>query len=76
MLKVREVVEWGYAQIVSNWTYLDFNKSMKIFEVPVGKYYTIGAFLSNLRNTFYSNQINSYFDCDKLTIDEYLELLD
>ena len=76
MSKVREVVEWGYAQIVSNWTYLDFNKSMKIFEVPVGKYYIIGAFLSNLRNTFYSNQINSYFDCNKLTIDEYLELLD
>ena len=61
----------GCAQIVSNWTYLDFKASMKIFEVPVGKYYVVGAFLSNLRTTFYQNQISDYFDCESLSLDVY-----
>ena len=76
MSKVREVVEWGYNQIVLNWKYQDFKASMKIFEVPVSKYYVIGAFLANLRTTFYDNQINVYFQCDTMKLNEYLSLVD
>ena len=49
---------------------------MKIFEVPVVKYYIVGAFLTNLKTTFYGNQINTYFACETLTLREYLELID
>ena len=70
MSKIRE-----YAQLVSNQTYLDIKASMKIFEVPVGKYYVVGAFLSNSRTTFYQNQISDYFDCETLSLDEYLGIL-
>ena len=76
MSKVREVVEWGYKQIITNWSYLDFKSSMKIFQVPVAKYYIVGAFLTNLKTTFYDNQINTYFACKTLTLKEYLELID
>ena len=62
MSKVREVVEWGFNLIVSNWRYLDFRLTMKIFEVPIAKYYTIGGFLANIRSTFYDNQINQHFE--------------
>ena len=44
MSKVCEVVEWGYKDIVSQWRYLDIWALMKIFEVPVSRYYTIAAF--------------------------------
>ena len=76
MSKVREVVEWGYGEIVKHFKYLDFKCSMKIFEVPVAKYYVIGAFLANLRTTFYNNQINVYFECKTMQLEEYLRLVD
>lgn len=75
MSKVREVVEWGYNQIIMNWKYLDFKQSMKIFEVPVSKYFIVGAFLTNIRTTFYNNQINEYFDCKTMSFHEYLNLV-
>ena len=76
MSKVREVVEWGFNEIVKNWKYLDFKCSMKIFEAPIGKYYIIGDFLSNLRTSFYENQINLYFECQTMDLNDYLSLID
>ena len=76
MSKVREVVEWGFALVVGNWRYLDFRVSMKIFEVPVTKYYTVGAFLTNIRTMYYDSQINNFFECDTMSLIEYLELID
>ena len=75
MSKVHEVVEWGYNQIVLNWKYLDMTSSMKIFEVLVSKYYVIGAFLENIRTTFYDNQINNYFGCETMDLNKYLYLV-
>ncbi len=49
MSKVCEVVEWGFANLISNWAFLDFKASMMIFQSPVAKYYIVAAFLNNLR---------------------------
>ncbi len=49
MSKVREVVEWGFANITTNWSFLDFKAAMMVFKSPVAKYYIIAAFLVNLR---------------------------
>ena len=49
---------------------------MKIFETPVARYYILAAFLSNLRNCIYHNQIAKFFDCRPLNLDEYLALAD
>ena len=57
-----EVVEWGYNQIKLHWKYLDFKYSMKVFEVPVSKYYIVGAFWANVRTTLYDNQIMLIFN--------------
>ena len=76
MSKVREVVEWGFVNLISNWAFLDFKASMMIFQSPVAEYYVVAAFLCNLRTCFYGNQIMDYFDCNVLTIDEYLSLVD
>ena len=48
MSKVHEVVEWGFANILSQWSFLDFRAGMKIFQSPVAKYYIVGAFFVNL----------------------------
>ena len=76
MSKVREVVEWGFKEIRTEWSFLDFRASMKIFEVPVARYYTIGAFLCNLRSLFYDNQTANYFEMDTYDLEHYLSLID
>ena len=76
MSKVCEVVEWGFANILSQWSFLDFRAGMKIFQSPVAKIYIVGAFLVNLQTCFYGNQTMAYFDSETLSLDQYLLLLD
>ena len=47
MSKVREVVEWGFAKILAQWSLLDFRVAMKIFHSPVTKHYFLAALLVN-----------------------------
>ena len=37
MSKVCEVVEWGFTNILTQWSFLDFRAAMKIFQSPVAK---------------------------------------
>ena len=76
MSKVCEVVEWGFANTLSQWSFLDFRAGMKIFQSPVAKYYIVGAFLVNLQTCFYGNQTMDYFDYEALSLHEYLLLID
>jgi hypothetical protein len=75
MSKVREVVEWAFANLIKNWAFLDFRASMMVFKSPVAKYYIIAAFLMNCRSCFYGNQTMQYFDCEPLTLGQYLSLV-
>jgi DDE superfamily endonuclease len=75
MSKVREVVEWAFANLIKNWAFLDFRASMMVFKSPVAKYYMIAAFLMNCRSCFYGNQTMQYFDCEPLTLQQYLSLV-
>ena len=52
MSKVCEVVEWGLANILSQWSFLNFRAGMKIFQIPVAKYNIVGAFLVNVQTYF------------------------
>ena len=75
MSKVREVVEWGFKEIMTQFSFLDFTANMKIFKMPIARYYKIGAFLCNLRSTLYENQTSNYFGMDTLKLEEYLNLI-
>ena len=48
MSKVCEVVEWGSANILAQWSFLDFRVAMKIFQSPVAKYYIVASLLVNI----------------------------
>jgi hypothetical protein len=48
MSKVRECVEWGFRNVITYWSYLDYRRAMLLYKIPVAKYYIVGAFLSNL----------------------------
>ena len=79
MSRVREAVEWLFKEIITHWTFLDFRPSMKIFLSPIGKYYVIGAFLTNLRCCCYGSQTSIYFGTNNsiyhLDMEGYLNLV-
>ena len=75
MSSVHITVEWGFGDIVDKWKFLDFRSAMKICEMPVGKFYTNGAFLSNKCNCLYGNKTQQYFEAIQLTLDEYFDLV-
>ena len=75
MSQVRQVVEWGFKEIIMQWSFLDNRPRMKVVKSPIAKYYVIAAFLTNCRNCFYGGQIASYFDVVPLKIEEYFELV-
>ena len=54
---------------------LGLRSAMKIFEMPVCKFYTNGAFLSNRCNCLYGNKTKQYFRAIQLTVDEYFDLV-
>ena len=76
MSKVCEVVEWGFANILTQSSFLDFRVALKIFQSPVAKYYNLVALLVNIQTCFYGNQTMKYFHCETMSLDEYLSLID
>ena len=75
MSSMRITVEWGFGTIIEQWKFLDFQQSMKIFECPLAQYYIITAFLCNLCNCLVGSKMQSYFNAQQLTINEYLGLV-
>ena len=80
MSSVRECVEWLFKEIISDWSFLDFRASMKIFQFPVAKYYMVAAFLTNLRCCLYGSQTSHYFGFKthsdgRMKLDEYIGLV-
>ena len=75
MSKGCEVVEWGFANILSQWSFLDFRTGMKVLLKPVAKCNIVGAFLLHLQTSFYGNQIMVYFDYEILSLDQCLLLI-
>ena len=55
-----EVIEWGFTNILAQWSYLDFRNAMKIFQSPVAKYYIVPALLVNIQTCVYGNQTMEY----------------
>jgi DDE superfamily endonuclease len=74
MSRVRESVEWGFQKIISLFAFLDFKKNLKLHLQPVGKYYLVGAFLTNCHTCFNSSQVTSYFGMSPVSLHEYLHL--
>lgn len=76
MSRVRQSVEWGFKEIMAIWKFLHFHKAMKIFQSPVAKYFIVAAWLTNLSNCFYGNQIANAFGVKPIAFSEYIALVD
>ena len=76
MSKVRQCVEWGFNEVLKQWKFLNHLPSMKVFELPLGHYYFVGCFLTNLLTCLYGNQTTRHFNTRAPSVEEYLELID
>jgi hypothetical protein len=72
MSRVREAVEWCFKDIIKQWSFLDYKQSMQIFKFPVGEYFVVAAFLTNIRTCIYGNETMHYFKAVTPTVQEYL----
>ena len=79
MSSVRETVEWGFALIVRDWTFVDFRTNNKLHEQPIGKLYFVAAIMANIKTCYMAeahddrgNQIASMFGVEPPTVHEYL----
>ena len=72
MSGVRQCVEWGFKDVITNWAFLDFEKNLKLFLSPVGKLYVVAVLLTNCHTCLYGNQTSDFFGLKPPTLDEYL----
>lgn len=72
MSNVRETVEWGFKDIITQFAFLDFKKNLKLYLQPVGKCYLVGALLTNCQTCVYGNETSIYFDMEPPSLAEYL----
>ena len=71
MSKVRESVEWLFADIINYFKFMDFKKNLKIGLSQVGKMYIVAAILRNALTCLYGNETSQFFDLDPPTLLEY-----
>ena len=76
MSSLRIAVEWGFHNLLAQFTFLDFRRSMQVYKMPVGRYFVVAAFLSNIRVCYYGSQTSEYFGCAPLQLQQYLALVD
>jgi nuclease HARBI1 len=74
MSRVRETVEWGFAKVVANWGFVDFEKQQKILgsACGVGQQYCVASLLTNCHTCLYGSQVSSYFNCSPPALEAYI----
>jgi hypothetical protein len=76
---IRIPVEWSQGNVINLFSFLDFEKNLKINEREIGKYICVGALLTNLHTCLYGSQTSSYFSIEienvfPPTLEEYMEM--
>ena len=72
MSAVRISVEWIFGKIISLFAFLDYKKNNKLYLQPVGKYYLIGALLTNVHTCLYGSETSTFFNIDPPALEDYL----
>lgn len=72
MSSVRVSVEWTFGKIAQLFAFLDFKKNLKLLLQPVGKYYLVGALLTNCHTCLYGSQTSQFFNVAPPNLDVYL----
>lgn len=58
---VRQVVEWDFGRIISDFAFLDFKENQKIMLQAMPRLIRVATLLTNSHACMYGNQVSSYF---------------
>ena len=72
MSSVRVSVEWSFGKLVQYYAYLDLKKNQKILLQPIGKYYLVGAILTNCHTCLYGSVTTTFFGVKPPSLETYL----
>ena len=83
MAKHRVTVEWGYRDIIEQFKFVDYEKSLKLFLQPVACYFKVAALLINCQTVMNNgtgsdsnNRTSAHFNCrPPVDLRRYLEIL-
>lgn len=73
MASCRECVEWGFADIIRLWAYLDYKRGQKLLNAPLGMEYRVAVLLTNIHICLYGSETSHYFKCFPPLLSEYLK---
>ncbi|KEP47275.1 hypothetical protein V565_161870, partial [Rhizoctonia solani 123E] len=71
MSKVRESVEWSFAELGKLFAFLEYRKGLRVLSQPVGVLYLAAVLLCNAHTILHGSQILSYFQCPPPSLGEY-----
>ncbi|KAE8888936.1 hypothetical protein PF003_g26854 [Phytophthora fragariae] len=76
MSSVREVVEWGFGRVKTQWSFLNWDKKLRSRQAAVGKLSLVAVLLTNAHTCMQpaGNQISMYFGLKPPSLDQYLGL--
>lgn len=74
MNALRIVVEWGYKDLKQVFSALDYKRKLKVREWPCGLVYQVAVLLWNVRCCLYGSQASQFFQCDPLSLEQYLHV--
>jgi hypothetical protein len=63
MSAVREVVEWGFADVIRLWGALEWVPTQRMFNSAVGIQYRVAVLLTNMHICLYGSETSWYFKC-------------
>ena len=72
MSSVRVSVEWIFGKLVQYFAFLDWKKNQKILLQPIGKYYLVGAILTNCHTCFHGSVMTTFFGVQPPSLETYL----
>lgn len=72
MSGLRIIVEWGFKEVTTYFSGMDFPKSHRLLSTCVESHYRFAVLMTNIHTCYYGNQINMQFGVDPPTLQEYI----
>ncbi|ORZ04561.1 hypothetical protein BCR41DRAFT_288640, partial [Lobosporangium transversale] len=68
----RTDIEWRFAKITQQFSSLDFVRTQRLLNFPIGLQYRVGTILCNIYTCFYGPTTSDFFGAIPLMVEEYL----
>ena len=72
MNSCRIAVEWAFAKLAANFSFVKYAPNQKVYLQPVAMYYKLATLLTNCHTCLYGSQVSDYFGVAPPNLEDYL----